>query len=230
MIKGVVFDLDHTLYDRDASSRAAMSRFFDEYPEYVVPGVSRAQAQEAVVGAEHACIYGGWRAVAARLRDTGILQGDFTARFIVDYFQTQYAENMARFPFVRPALERLQRMGMKLGLITNGNPRHQTAKIAALGEADRFDEIIIGSDPATAKPHVDLFLDMAERLRCLPCELIYAGDNPVNDVDASRRAGYVAVWVRTITPWQFPDIPQPEWQVDTVADIPSLVERLNAGA
>ncbi len=227
MIKGVVFDLDHTLYDRDASSCAAMSRFFDEYPEYIVPGVSRQAAQEAVVEAEHTSIYGGWRAVAARLRERNVLRGDFTAPFIVDYFQRQYAEHMAHFPFVGPTLERLQGMGLKLGLITNGNPRHQEGKIVALGEAGRFDEILIGSDPATAKPHTDLFIEMAKRLNCLPCELIYAGDNPVNDVDASRRAGYAAVWVRTITPWLFPEIPQPALQVDTVAEIPALVERLN---
>ena len=116
---------------------------------------------------------------------------------------------------------------MTLGLITNGTPRHQQPKIAALGEAHRFQEILIGSDPTTRKPHPDLFLEMAKRLSCEPGELIYAGDNPANDVDASRRAGYAAVWVRTITPWLFPEIPQPALQVDTVAEIPALVERLN---
>lgn len=228
MIKGVVFDLDHTLYDRDASSRAAMSRFFDEHPEYIVPGVSREQACEAIVAAEHKYIYGGWKALDERLREQGVLRGDFTTWFLCDYFQTQYAAHMGRYPFVHALFDRLRAMGLKVALITNGNERHQTGKVNALGEA--FDEIIIGSDPATRKPHPDLFLEMARRLGCEPGELIYAGDNPVNDVDASRRAGYVAVWVRTITPWLFPEIPEPEYQVDTVAEIPDLVQRLNARA
>ncbi|MBQ8954413.1 MAG: HAD-IA family hydrolase [Clostridia bacterium] len=227
MIRGVVFDLDHTLYDRDASDRAAMGRFCDAFPEYICPGVSRQRAQDMIVEAAHKHVYGGWSAIAAYLRQQNILQGGFTDFEIMDFFQRQFFEHIVPFPFVPDMFARLRRMGMKLGLITNGRRFYQENKIAALNMAPAFDHILIGFDPATAKPHPDLFLEMARLLACRPDELVYAGDNPVNDVDASRRAGYVPVWVRTITPWLFPDIPQCPHQVDTVAEIPALVERLN---
>ena len=73
MIKGVVFDLDHTLYDRDASDRAAMGRFYDAFPERIVPGVSRERAQEAIVQAAHRHIYQGWSAIVESLRRERIL-------------------------------------------------------------------------------------------------------------------------------------------------------------
>ncbi len=228
MIKGVVFDLDHTLYDRDASDRAAMGRFCDAFPERIVPGVSRERAQEAIVQAAHRHIYQGWSAIVEDLRRERILTGgDFTARDVMDFFQRQFFTNIVPFPFVTPMFRQLRAMNLRLGLITNGSRFYQDNKIAALNMAPEFDHILVGCDPETAKPHPDLFLDMARRLGCRPGELIYAGDNPLNDVDASRRAGYVPVWVRTITPWSFPDIPECGLQVDTVAELPALVERLN---
>ena len=230
MIKGVVFDLDHTLYDRDSSDRVAMGRFYDEFPERIVPGVSRERAQDAIVSAAHRHIYSGWRAVFACLREEHILQGDFSAFDLTDYFQRTFFTHIVPFPFVPDMFKALRAMNMRVALITNGRRVYQEGKIAALNIAPQFDRILIGDDPNTAKPHPDLFFDMAASLSCLPEELIYAGDNPVNDVDASRRAGYVPVWVRTITPWLYPEIPQPALQVDTVAEIPALVARLNGQA
>lgn len=228
MIRGVVFDLDHTLYDRDASDRIAMSRFYDAFPDRLMPGVSREKAQDMIVEAAHARIYDGWAAIVAYLREAGVLRPEgFTAHDMMDYFQRTFFTRIVPFPFVTPMFRRLRDMDMKLGLITNGSHLYQDNKIAALNMASEFDHILVGCDPATAKPHPDLFLDMARRLGCRPEELIYAGDNPVNDVDASRRAGYVPVWVRTITPWQFPDIEPCALQVDTVAEIPDLVAALN---
>ncbi len=228
MIKGVVFDLDHMLYDRDGCSRAAMDTFYRCFPERFMPGVSREAARELMIQAEHRAIYGGWSAIVAELRRLGVLrESGFTDHDVMDFFQCHYIDHMVPFPFTKPMLDRLRGMNLRLGLITNGNPFYQQKKIAALHYEDEFDSILIGSDPSTAKPHSAIFLQMAELLRCQPSELIYAGDNPVNDVDASRRAGYVPVWVRTITPWQFPEIPECDLQVDTVAEIPDLVEALN---
>ena len=68
MIKGVVFDLDHTLYDRDGCSRAAMDTFSRCFPERFMPGVSREAARELMIQAEHRAIYGGWSAIVAELR------------------------------------------------------------------------------------------------------------------------------------------------------------------
>ena len=68
---------------------------------------------------------------------------------------------------------------------------------------------------------------MSERLNIPPEELMYVGDNPVNDVDGSRNAGYIPVWVKTTGYWCFEDIPHAEYEVETVEEIPALVKRIN---
>lgn len=227
MIKAVVFDLDHTLYDRDASDRIAMGHYFDDHPDTFMPGVTREQAAEAHVAATHAHIYEGWHAIEAELVEKGILceLPDHTP--FLDYFMDQLGRFGVPYDFAKPTFARLREMGLKLGLITNGRRDRQEHKIRGQHMEHDFDEILIGSDPATAKPHPDLFLEMAHLLSCEPDEMIYAGDNPFNDVDASRSAGYHAVWVKTLPPWRWPDVREPELQVDTVAELPDLVEKLN---
>ncbi len=117
-------------------------------------------------------------------------------------------------------------MGFKLGLITNGKHDLQYAKIANVGLTDEFDEIVVSGDVGAQKPSTVPYEIMAQRLNIAPNEMLYVGDNPKNDVEASRKAGYIPVWVRTTGTWIFPEIEKPELQVDTVAELPELIKGL----
>ena len=124
-----------------------------------------------------------------------------------------------------PFFEKLWDMGLKVGLITNGREEVQQAKLQMLGLERKFDKIIICSTPELRKPNTLAFELMAEKLGLSPNELLYVGDHPKNDVDASRRAGYTPVWVRTINQWLFDDIEKCKYQVDTVAELPELITK-----
>lgn len=228
MIKGAVFDFDYTLYDRDASDRIGMETFYLERPELFCEGVTAEQACDAMVRAEHEYNYTGWDRMAQALGDWGIMRAPVDRRELCDRIQETIAHRGVAYPFVKPALAELRGMGMRLGLITNGGEKYQREKVCGVLDLwNEFEQVLIGCDRATAKPHPDLFLQMAKLLDCEPGELLYIGDNPVNDVDASRRAGYVPVWVRTIVPWRYPDVEQPSLQVDSVAEIPDIIRSLN---
>ena len=55
---------------------------------------------------------------------------------------------------------------------------------------------------------------------------MYVGDNPLNDVQASREAGFIPVWVRTTGTWVYPDIEKPECQIDHIRELPALLAQL----
>ena len=57
-------------------------------------------------------------------------------------------------------------------------------------------------------------------------ELVYVGDHPVNDVDASRRAGYTPVWVKTLPEWQFDELRHAEYEIDSVKELWEVLEKL----
>ena len=227
MIRGAVFDFDYTLYDRDESDRIAMRDFYREHRAMIAPDISLEAAQAAFVEAEHRHNYDGWKRICEYLTETGIFPQMPDWRMICGYWQRKIAESGAKYPFTEPVLDELRRRGLKLGLITNGQWEYQTGKVKGLGLWDAFDCVLVGCDPATAKPHPDLFLEMARRLGRECGELIYVGDNPVKDVDAARRAGYVPVWVRTLGDWRYPEVPRAECEVDTVAEIPALIDAIN---
>ena len=68
---------------------------------------------------------------------------------------------------------------------------------------------------------------MSRRLGIPANELLYVGDNPLNDVKGSRDAGYIPVWVKTIGNWCFEDIERCEFEVDNVGQLPALLEKIN---
>ena len=66
-------------------------------------------------------------------------------------------------------------------------------------------------------------METALRLGVKPNECVYVGDNPINDVDASRKAGYVPIHVETTENWVIPEIERPKYSVKTVEEIEALM-------
>jgi FMN phosphatase YigB (HAD superfamily) len=134
-----------------------------------------------------------------------------------------------KYPFTEPMLIKLREMGLKIGIITNGSVQSQQTKIDLLGINEFVDETVICGTLGAQKPDTLPFDVMCEKLGINANELLYVGDNPINDIMASRNAGYIPVWVKTLGTWDFDDIERSEYEVDTVAEIPELVDRINKG-
>ena len=61
MLKAILFDLDHTLYDREASLQRMMPDFCDKVREYINDGVSFERFKELMIEAEHLHNYHTWK-------------------------------------------------------------------------------------------------------------------------------------------------------------------------
>ena len=92
---------------------------------------------------------------------------------------------------------------------------------------DQFEEIIVSGETPFAKPDPKIFRLMAEKLNIDTGEMMYIGDHPLNDIEGSRNAGCIPVWVKTTGVWAFPEIEKPEFQVETVRDVPRLIRTVN---
>ena len=77
------------------------------------------------------------------------------------------------------------------------------------------------------KELVETIRDCYKRLGIKTEEMLYIGDHPRNDIEGSRNAGFVPVWVKTTGTWIFPEIEKPELQVETVEEIPTLIDKIN---
>ncbi len=226
MIKAVIFDLDHTLFDRYATLTEVAKTIRTKLP--VDPNLSDEEIAEIMIRADKLCVYYGWDRIREYIvNETPLFTQKIDGNAYSDFVFSEFNNIAIPFPFTIPMLQALKADGFKLGLITNGKPGLQERKLEMLGLDNIFDRVIVSGQYNCPKPQLTAFKMMAERLELDPADMMYVGDNPLNDVDASRKAGYVPVYVNTVGAWPRPDIPQCELQVETVAEIPELVKRYN---
>lgn len=226
MIKAVIFDLDHTLFDRYATLRAIAKPIRELLP--VDPTLSDDEVGDIMINADKTCVYYGWDRIREHIVNETTL---FTEKIDGhDYSKAVFKcfEDVAvPFSFTLPMLEELKNEDYILGLITNGLPGLQEKKLQMLGLDGIFDRVLVTGQYGCPKPSLKSFQMMAEWLNLAPHEMMYVGDNPVNDIEPSRTAGYIPVYVNTVGAWPRSDIEECELQVETVAEIPEVVRRYN---
>lgn len=225
MIKAVVFDLDHTLFDRYATIKKLVPQLRKHFD--LNDGITdEFFIQELSFGDKH-FVHKGWLGIYNHLVSKGIFRTNPGFDEYTEILLRHFKHIAEKYDFAEDILREIRNDGYKVGLITNGNTTLQYEKLEMLELTNCFDEIIVSGDTPYEKPQKEIFLLMAEKLGIEPCEMIYAGDHPLNDIEGSRNAGCVPLWVKTTGTWIFPEIPKPELQVETVAEIPGILKEIN---
>ncbi len=228
MIRGAVFDLDHTLFDRYATIKKIMPAFCEHFD--MADGMSPDKASTLLEYADRNFVHINWRRIFKYLCENGMFKNPPDYENYAEFLFASFRRVAVPFDFSIPMLRELRESGIKTGLITNGSSSTQRAKLDMLGLEPYFDEIVISGEFGVEKPHKEPFDEMAHRLCEKPNALIYVGDHPKYDVDGSHSAGYTPVWIKTTGTWVYPDIAKPELQADDVRAIPVIIARLNQSA
>jgi putative hydrolase of the HAD superfamily len=135
-VRAVFFDLDGTLYDRDALLQSVVSAQFEAF-RHDLAGVDKTAFVERVFTLD-AHGYGDKSALYAEIigeRGLPVSLADHLERG----FWTRYVASCDATPDTIDTLGVLKEHGFKLGVITNGGARIQAARLASLGLADSFD-------------------------------------------------------------------------------------------
>ena len=189
MIRGLVFDIDDTLYDER---------------EYVRSGFF-AVAQVAGHSDGEATALADWLGTAFEAGIRGDTFDRLRASFpevggrvstaaLVDAYRA-HLPDIALSTGVPEMLDRLEALGLRLGVLSDGHAASQMAKVAALGLERWFDPILLtGSrEPRFAKPGTAGFEAIAQGWRLAASELVYVADNPEKDFAGPRRLGWMTV-------------------------------------
>ena len=215
MIHAVLFDLDGTLYDRDAAIRRMAEEQFEAFRSEL--GINKHVFIDRLIeldGHGHNRNPHLHHALAESLGFSVHL-----ADRLEDYFRSRYPHQCRISQDTLDTLANLRASGRKLGLITNGPTRWQTCKIECMGIASLFDTILISEAEGIQKPDPRIFQRALERCDRLASESIFVGDHPEIDIQGAKRAGLVPVWKAT-----------PYWQVsEDVLTINELSELLSRG-
>jgi putative hydrolase of the HAD superfamily len=202
----VLFDLDGTLFDRDASFLELVQDQYDCFAAELELIPREVFIRRVVEMDGHGYVD---RHVVYRDLSREFCLSVTTGERLTTHFRDTYASYSRCFPEVPTALADLRANGMKLGIITNGSTSMQEQKIRQLGIEDLMDEVLISEREGLRKPDRKIFERALGRLRVVPAEAWYVGDHPLVDVHGAFEAGLTPVW-RYTPHWQRPEVPTHE--------------------
>jgi putative hydrolase of the HAD superfamily len=119
-------------------------------------------------------------------------------------------------------LETLQRLGIALGLITNGTVCAQAQKPDILGLRSYFRTVVISEAVGVQKPAAAIFQHALDALGLRADQAWFVGDHPENDILGASRVGLHTVWLRGSHHWPGPHA-VPHHQIDHLRGLVPLL-------
>lgn len=118
------------------------------------------------------------------------------AREMQRCFDTTRMTSFQLSPGVEAMVKKILLNRIKVGIITNGHPKVQRAKLLACRADELFNTILVGGEEVHEKPHKSIFLKACELVGCTPEQSVMVGDNLKTDIQGGKNAGFLAtVWV-----------------------------------
>lgn len=225
--RGVIFDLDETLY---RERRYALGGY-----AAVAAAVARA------IGLPSALVFRSLVASVRRGRRAVAFQEacerfGLDAAWVEEWVRVYRAhEPRLRLPAGSARVLRHLRPAWRLGVLTNGLPAVQRAKVRALGLEALVDAVVYAEEHGAGrgKPDAACFGAVLARLGTTPDRAVVVGDDMACDVAGGRAAGLRAVWLRRAgrssppkgLASHAPGGMGPDAVIDSLDELPAVLER-----
>ena len=179
-IKGVIFDLDDTVY----SEKEYIKSGYKAVSDYLGGGFEDKLWDY---------FNSGKLAIDELLNELGL---DAEKDAVLNIYRN-HKPNIHLYDGVVGLIESLKIRDIKIGIITDGRPEGQRNKITSLGLDRLVDDIIITDELGRVqfrKPCDIAFRILQTRWRMYPNEIIYVGDNANKDFQAPQQLGMKNIW------------------------------------
>lgn len=187
-LRAVIFDLDDTLYSEKEYVRSGYRAIAATLPQVERMEEKLWQAFEQKKSA-----------IDEVLNEEGIYTEELKQQCLSVYRFHQ--PNIHFYEGAKELLVQLRADGYKLGIITDGRPEGQRAKIKALGLDELVDYIIVTDELGGVeyrKPNEKAFIIMKERFGVNYTEMCYVGDNIFKDFIAPEKLGMKSFYIKNV--------------------------------
>lgn len=179
LIKGVIFDLDDTLYSEKDYIRSG----YKAVSEYLGGGYEE-RLWWLFENRNHA--------IDDLLKE---LKREDEKETVLSIYRS-HSPGIQLYPGVKELFEELRDKSIKVGIITDGRQEGQRKKLEALGL--KVDTIITDElgGPQFRKPCDIAFRIMAARWKLPYEQIVYVGDNPIKDFQAPKQLGMKSIYYK----------------------------------
>ena len=144
---------------------------------------------------------------------------------IDELFMKYTSETIAPFEYLMPTLKMLKMRGILLGIATNDSEKGGKKHIEAVGASKYFSHIIGYDSGYGGKPEPGMVSAFAEMIGVDVGRIAMVGDSS-HDMEAGKKAGAVTIAVKS--GGDDPKLMEnADYVLDSIADIPSLLDELN---
>lgn len=221
MIKAVLFDLDGTLLNRDASLLKFVDGQYDRFKHFLCHIPKEVYARR-FIELDHRGYVSKDKVYQQLITENQV--SNLTWERLLDDYLAEFKYHCVPFPNLINMLGELKDMPLALGIITNGLGQFQMSSIQALGIAHYFDVILISEWEGLKKPEPGIFKRALERLHCLPNECVFIGDHPENDVQGARNVGMKGIWKKDAS---WPHVVEGSLSIDDLGELPKMIQGLS---
>lgn len=181
-IRGVIFDLDDTLY----AEKEYVKSGYKAVSDYLGGGYEEKLWRYFEEGKP---------AIDELLRECG---KEKQKTVVLEVYRS-HIPNIHLYDGVVGLITQLRNSGIKIGIITDGRPEGQRNKLRALGLESMVDDIIVTDELGGVqfrKPCDIAFRIMQTKWQLPMSQIVYVGDNPAKDFQAPQQLGMKSVWFK----------------------------------
>lgn len=218
MMKSVLFDLDGTLLDRDASVEQFISVQYDRLTNEL-SHISKNDYMTRFI--ELDCHGHVWKDKVYQTLVTEFAIEDISWQALLEDYEIRFQFHCVPFKFLIEMLDELKQQGYLLGIITNGRGQFQARAIEGLGIREYFDAILISEVEQIRKPQIEIFERAMNRLGVLASDSVFVGDHPEADIAGARGAMMKTIWKRN-SYWA--EAKEADAIIDKLSEIPLILK------
>lgn len=218
-IRAVLFDLDNTLNDRDASWMRFVKWLAG--PGGHLRACNIKDVHVAILGADD----GGYRPkleLFCDLRDQLPWRSPMTSEAIEQLWRDQFPSCTVVRENVFAVLGRIRQRGLRTAIVSNGRADAQRAKIKQMRVGNLIDAVIISEEVGTRKPDAAIFHSALEQIGVAATEAMFVGDHPLLDVVGPAKVGIRTAWLSNGRDWPLHDA-RPDFRIHELTELSSLL-------
>lgn len=189
-IKGVIFDLDNTLYNYDEADQKAYQEVFNyldkkndktkktDYKQLIIESKEEIKRLNSI--SHSRLLY--FQNLCEHLQ----LSYTEAQKLNIIYWETFYA-SIKIYPYVKYLFDLLKKLGIKIGILTNFTVEHQFKKLQLLNLLSYIDHLVTSEEVGYEKPDKRMFDHILEKMNIPISNLMMIGDNFVADIEPLKR-------------------------------------------